>query len=1123
MAGYNLGTASGRIIVEGSGAKAGFAVAQAAAESFYSVLQEKLSSIENFGENLMKASAVGAVGFGIAGNAAANFEQRLSAVRAVSGATEDQMAAISEEALRIGANTAFSATEAASAFEELVKAGISVEDALDGAAQATADLAAAGEISLPRAAEIAATAMNNFKLQGKDMPRVADMIAGAANASAISVDEYAMSLSQVGAVAQLTGLSFEDTSVAIAEMGNAGIKGSDAGTSLKTMLMNLIPTTKAQVQEFERLGLMAFDSAKAMEALEANGIQPVGEGLHETRQAVSDYLEATEGIPDDTKEMSDAVDKWLQRNGAMNNAFFDTEGNIESLANIQETLKESTKDMSKEQQLASLELLFGADAIRGAAVLADNGAEGYNKLADAMGKVTAQDVANIRLGNLKGDIEELSGAWETLLIKAGQVVIPVARSIVKALTWVVNVFNSLDDRATEFFVSVGLGSTIISGLVGALIKVAFVAAPLIPIFLQLLFVRNLVSVFMAFWSVLSSGGGFLAAAAAGFSRVYIILNSLVTLGGRLMFLSKVFRILWTTMLGPVGAVIGIVLGLVMAGQALYNTWEPFRNLVDSIAAALVNGWGVALEFARSAWESFISGFSGAGGELSGVMGFFQQVGEGARMLWEHLQTVGAGIMANLMPALQQLGASLMATIVPILQNLGNIIMTQVWPALQNLGSVIMTQVWPAIQQIGAALLPLIPVFMQIVGIVMGGLYIAFTTIASFILGTLLPVLINFAGPILGFLISMLGQLVTFLAGLLVPAINVLGAIFSFVFPLIVATVMAAINNVMGILQGLVTFFTGIINVVAGIFTGDWGRVWEGVKQIVSGAVQAIWNFVQLWIVGKVVAIARGALSVLSRLFSSSFSAIGSVVGSVMRTIGSVFSSIFGAIRSTASAGIGFVRSTISSGLSVIRSTWTSAWNALSGIVSGAIGGIRSAVNSVISAIKAPFAAAGSFLSGVGGKIIDGLIGGIRAGFDKVKSTLGSLTDMLPDWKGPADRDKVLLKPAGQLIMNSLVDGLDSEIDSVYRLLNGMNTDIPMSLDTILNPPKFSMFDAAVMAGKAPIDPAQRTEDPNANRTELNPRFDVTVRIGDQDITDIVDVRIEEHLDDAAELIGTGVA
>jgi TP901 family phage tail tape measure protein len=361
VADYNLGTARGKIVfdVDRRGSK------QASNEMDNLSAKAGRSSkvIGTIGKVAAGGTLAIAAGFVLAANSAANFEQRISAIAAVSGATGESLQQIRDKALQLGKDTKFSASEAASAMEELAKAGLSTRDILNGAADATVALAAAGEIELPQAATISANAMNAFNLAAKDLPRVADLIAGAANASAIDVGQFGQALQQSGAVAHLAGVSFADLSVAIAEMGNAGIKGSDAGTSLKTFLQNLIPTTKQQIELSKKLGLITKDGT---------------------------------------------------------NAFFDQHGKVKKLADVAQVLQNALQGMSKEQQLATLQTLFGSDAIRAAAILAENGASGFNKLSTSMGKVKAADVAKTRMDNLKGSIEQLKGSAETLAIIIGE-------------------------------------------------------------------------------------------------------------------------------------------------------------------------------------------------------------------------------------------------------------------------------------------------------------------------------------------------------------------------------------------------------------------------------------------------------------------------------------------------------------------------------------------------------------------------------------------------------------------------------------------------------------------------------------------------------------------------------
>jgi TP901 family phage tail tape measure protein len=328
-----------------------------------------LGSLAKVGVAATAAGIAGlAGGFVAATNAARGFEATLSGIAAVGGKeAAASMKELSALALQLGRDTAFSATESARGMEELIKAGVSVADIMGGAAKASLDLAAAGGTTVAEAATIAAQAMNNFNLKGADLGHVADMIAGAANASAIDVKQFGFSMQQSGAAAALAGISFDDLATAIALMGNAGIVGSDAGTSLKTMFMSLQPSTKKQTDLFKELGI-------------------------------------------------------ITKSGA--NQFFDAQGKAKGLADIAGVLQDATKGMTDQQKMATLEVMFGSDALRAAAILTRAGASGFKELAGEMGKVSASDVAEKRLDNLNGSLEKLKGSLETAAITLGQNFLP---------------------------------------------------------------------------------------------------------------------------------------------------------------------------------------------------------------------------------------------------------------------------------------------------------------------------------------------------------------------------------------------------------------------------------------------------------------------------------------------------------------------------------------------------------------------------------------------------------------------------------------------------------------------------------------------------------------------------
>lgn len=358
----------------------------------------------------MTAAGAGiAFGIGKAVQTAMDFEAQMSSIKAVTGATADQMKQLQTQAIEAGARTKYSALEAAQGQEELLKAGLTVQQVLSGGLDGALNLAAAGEIELADAAEIASTALNAFKTDQLSVSQAADILAGAANASATDVGELKIGLAQVSAVASGVGMNFKDTNTALAVFAQNGLKGSDAGTSLKTMLMNLVPTTDKQYKMMQKLGLLTAKGTSA---------------------------------------------------------FFDQNGKLKDLASISDLLRNSMSGLNEEQRLVALSTMFGSDAIRAGNILFKEGAAGVKNMFSEMSKVTAAQVAAERMNNLKGEIEELKGGVETAAISLGTVFIPTIRSLTAVLQKGADWFNKLSDgqkKAVAIGVMVAGGFLLIAG------------------------------------------------------------------------------------------------------------------------------------------------------------------------------------------------------------------------------------------------------------------------------------------------------------------------------------------------------------------------------------------------------------------------------------------------------------------------------------------------------------------------------------------------------------------------------------------------------------------------------------------------------------------------------------
>lgn len=214
-----------------------------AASEQTSIWKMAMSGVAAFG-----IGAIGTVAIKDALSVGINFQAQMSQVAAATGKTGEPLRQLTQEARRLGAATTFSATEAAQAMTELGKAGMTVEQIMVGT-NAVLDLAGAGQLGLAEATTIAADTMSGFGLKADDMGRISDVLSKGANASTISVQMMGETFKYVSGVAKAANVSLEETAAMTAILGNAGIKGSMAGTTLKAMLLELADSKKINIMK----------------------------------------------------------------------------------------------------------------------------------------------------------------------------------------------------------------------------------------------------------------------------------------------------------------------------------------------------------------------------------------------------------------------------------------------------------------------------------------------------------------------------------------------------------------------------------------------------------------------------------------------------------------------------------------------------------------------------------------------------------------------------------------------------------------------------------------------------------------------------------------------------------
>jgi TP901 family phage tail tape measure protein len=422
-------------------------------------------------------------GMGLAVKSFMDFDQGMKDIQAVSGATADEMKSLEGLIIQQGKDTQYSATEAAKGVEELIKAGLTTTQVLNGGLSGALTLAAAGGLELGDAAEIASTALNAFRKDNLSVAKAADILAGAANVSATDVGELKFGLSMVSAVASGVGLSFTDTAAALAAFAQNGLKGSDAGTSLKTMLLNLSPTTKAATDMMDSLGLGSTNAGLAFKWLSDKGIKPMSKDVGDVSDSLMQLAKRQAGAGASAGKVQKEFDKLAKQSGFASSAFYDQNGHLKSMEDIAGILQNKLSGLSDEQRQYALKVMFGTDAIRAANILYKEGAAGISKMSKAMLSIKAADVAATKMDSLKGAIERMKGSVETMGIEFGRALAPLILKVAGAIDKLADKFSNLSPAAKQTILVIGGVAAAVGPLLlilGSLsIAIAAISAPVL--------------------------------------------------------------------------------------------------------------------------------------------------------------------------------------------------------------------------------------------------------------------------------------------------------------------------------------------------------------------------------------------------------------------------------------------------------------------------------------------------------------------------------------------------------------------------------------------------------------------------------------------------------------------
>jgi len=374
-----------------------------------SLRKSSLAALTGLGPMLLGATGLAGAVAGIA-KIGMQYEDNLNIFQAVTRATGVQMGLVAAKARELGADVKLpgvSAAGAASAMTELAKAGLTVQQSMDSA-RASLQLARASGMSEAESANIAANALNVFGLKARDLTSVVDQLAATANSSSVEMrdvsDSFKMAASvfagfQAPAVGSKEAIIELNTAIGI--LGNAGIKGSDAGTSLKQMLLQLTGPTK---------------QAKSLMELLA----------YKARSASISLSEQTAVLHGDVKERSVALAEIVKHNKALKDTgdiAFTAAGKMRSLPEIIDMVSKGTRGMTQEEKAYTITQIFGADASRAILALMKGGLPVYEAMRQAvLRQGAAADVARAKNIGLRGAFDNLKSQLENAAISIYNVV-----------------------------------------------------------------------------------------------------------------------------------------------------------------------------------------------------------------------------------------------------------------------------------------------------------------------------------------------------------------------------------------------------------------------------------------------------------------------------------------------------------------------------------------------------------------------------------------------------------------------------------------------------------------------------------------------------------------------------
>ena len=880
----------------------------------YAAKAEKVGgTLTSVGQKLLPLST-SIAGLGVAAvKTTADFDSEMSKVSAISGATGTDLDKLRGKAREMGAKTKFSASEAAQGMQYMAMAGWKTQDMMDGL-EGIMNLAAASGEDLASTSDIVTDALTAFGLSAKDSSHFSDILAAASSNANTNVSMMGETFKYAAPVLGSLGYTAEDAALAIGLMANAGIKSSQAGTSLRGAITNLAKPTDTVAAAMDKYGISLTDSS----------------------------------------------------------------GKMLSLRELMVQLRQKLGELSEAEQAQAAAALFGKNAMSGMLAIINGSDKDFEKLAGAIDNCdgSSEKMANTMNDNLQGQITILMSQLQELAISFGEILMPKIRDIVTHIQNFVDKLNAMDEGQKETILRIGMFVAALAPMLMGLGKVITfsvnVSRALGTLSAGLVKAGGFSGVFTKALGLITSPAAIVVGAIAAITAVIIHLwntnedfrNTITAIWQKIKDAFTIFAAGISERLSALGITFSDVT------SAIKTIWDGFCNLLAPVLEAAFNTIAIALQTAFNVilgiWDVFSAVFSGDwSGAWEAVKGIFSSVWDGLKeyfstiigavkgvadvflgwfgtnweTVWNGVKTFFEGIWNGISSFFEGIwnGISTFCTTVwnGIVTNV-----TAFCTTVHDTISTIFNAVKDVVSNVWETIKNVVQVAIMFIVEVIKAAFELITVPFRFIWENCRDTIISVWETIK----SAVQTAINFVKdNIITPVMNAISTTITTVWNTIKTTFTTVINAIKSAVQTAWNFMkdsviTPVMNGIKTVIT----TVWNAIKTAVQTVVNAIKTTVQT------------VFNAVKTTVTTIWNAIKTGTSTAWNAVKTAVTTPINAAKSAVTSAINGIKSTISSVWNSVKSATSSTWNAIKTAITTPINAAKTAVGNAISAIRSKF-------------------------------------------------------------------------------------------------------------------------------------------------------------------------